>query len=117
MVNHLGPLLHNSISENQSAFIPNCLITDNALIAFECIHAILDDNSDRSNFCVYMLDMAKEYDRVDWSYLENVLVKLGFHRKWVQLVMRVLPLYALRCASMVSCWTPSNLHDGATLIR
>jgi len=36
---------------------------------------------------VYMLDMAKAYHHVDWSYLENVLVKLGFHRKWVQLVM------------------------------
>ena len=40
LVNHLRPLLDNSISENQSALIPNCLITENALIAFECIHAI-----------------------------------------------------------------------------
>jgi hypothetical protein len=83
LVNHLGPLFDNSISENQSAFIPNCLITENALIAFECIHAIQDDNLDRSNFFLYMLDMAKAYDLVNWSYLENVLVKLGFHRKWV----------------------------------
>ena len=40
LVNHLRPLLDNSISKNQSALIPNCLITENALIAFECIHAI-----------------------------------------------------------------------------
>jgi len=66
---------------------------------------------------VYMLDMAKAYHHVDWSYLENVLVKLGFHWKWVSWLWHVLPLYALWCASMVSCWTPSNLHDGATLIR
>jgi hypothetical protein len=61
-----------------------CMITDNAPIAFECIHAIQQGNSHTINFCVYKLDVAKAYDQVDWRYLENVLVKMGFHRRWVQ---------------------------------
>jgi hypothetical protein len=37
LVNRLRPLLQEIISPTQSAFIPGRLITDNALIAFECI--------------------------------------------------------------------------------
>jgi hypothetical protein len=40
LVNRLRPLLDGIISESQSAFILGRMITDNALIAFECIHAI-----------------------------------------------------------------------------
>ncbi|CAO2192714.1 unnamed protein product [Urochloa humidicola] len=87
LVNRLRPLLGDLISENQSAFVPGRLITDNALIAFECIHAIQQAETSRSEFCAYKLDLAKAYDRVDWTYLEQVLQKLGFHRKWVQWVM------------------------------
>ena len=65
LVNRLRPLLDDVISENQSAFIPGRLITDNALIAFECIHAIQQDNSVNSKFCAVKLDLAKAYDRVD----------------------------------------------------
>jgi len=83
LVNRLRPLLETVICENQSAFIPGRLITDNALIAFECVHAIQQDRADRDKFCAYKLDLAKAYDRVDWSYLQQVLVKLGFHRTWV----------------------------------
>jgi hypothetical protein len=40
LVNRLRPFLQDIISHTQSAFILGRLITDNALISFECIHAI-----------------------------------------------------------------------------
>jgi hypothetical protein len=65
LVNRLRPILQDIISPTQSAFIPGRLITDNALMAFECIHAIQTSSAARKKFCAYKLDMAKSYDRVD----------------------------------------------------
>jgi hypothetical protein len=63
------------------------MITDNALIAFECIHAIKVNSDVRGEFCAYKLDLSKAYDRVDWDFLNKVLLKLGFQSSWVQRVM------------------------------
>jgi len=87
LVNRLRPILEDIISPNQSAFIPGRMITDNALIAFECIHTINSSRDDRGNFCAYKLDLSKAYDRVDWDFLNNVLLKMGFQSDWVQRVM------------------------------
>ena len=43
LVNRLRPFLDSIISEELSVFVPGRLITDNALIAFECVHAIQKD--------------------------------------------------------------------------
>ena len=50
--------------------------TDNALIAFECIHAIQKTNGEE--FYAYKLDLSKAYDHVDWGFLKRLLEKLGF---------------------------------------
>lgn len=33
------------------------------------------------------LDMIKTYDRVEWDFLEATMQKIGFAKRWVQMVM------------------------------
>jgi hypothetical protein len=87
MINRLRPFLQTLISHNQSAFIPGRLITDNALVAFECFHYIQRNKKLANDFCAYKLDLSKAYDRVDWNYLKGALLRMGFDRTWVKLVM------------------------------
>jgi hypothetical protein len=87
LVNRLRPLLEGIISENQSAFVPGRLITDNALLAFECLHFMEHDAKAGNPFCSYKLDLSKAYDRVDWNFLEDVMHKMGFAHQWIQWIM------------------------------
>lgn len=33
------------------------------------------------------LDMKKAYDQVEWAFMKNLLVKMGFNERWIQLMM------------------------------
>jgi hypothetical protein len=83
LVNRLRPLLHELIALMHSAFVPGRQITDNALIAFECLHAMEHGPGKCREFGALKLDLTKAYDRVEWSYLEGVLVRLGFYSKLI----------------------------------
>jgi hypothetical protein len=75
LVNQLHPILSELISENQSDFIPEQLISDNFIIAFECIDYIQSLKTNSPACCAYKLDLSKAYDRVDWEFPEMALIK------------------------------------------
>jgi hypothetical protein len=83
----MRPLLDDIILPTQSAFVPGRMITDNALIEFECISALQKGSKNAGKFCAYKLDLMKAYDRVDWKFLEGALRKLGFAEKWIEWIM------------------------------
>ena len=90
IANRLKPLLNSIISETQSAFIANRPITDNILIAVESLHHMKNNCIGKQGFMALKLDMSKAYDRVEWSFLEQILLKLGFHEDWVALLIECI---------------------------
>lgn len=81
--NRLKRFLSKIISETQSAFVARRLITDNILIAQEAFHALRTNPMCKTKFVAIKTDMSKAYDRVEWEFLEALMLKLGFAAKWV----------------------------------
>jgi hypothetical protein len=59
---------------------------DNALVAYKNIH-YLKQKKGKPGACVVKLDMAKAYDRVEWNYLQMIMLQMGFSCHWVNLIM------------------------------
>ncbi|XP_019200076.1 PREDICTED: uncharacterized protein LOC109193678 [Ipomoea nil] len=83
----MKPLMDDIISDTQSAFIPDRLITDNILIAAEVGHFLNRKQCGRMGWGALKLDMAKAYDRMEWPFLRSMLTALGFNNIWVDLIM------------------------------
>jgi hypothetical protein len=87
VANRLKVILLDIISEYQSTFVPGCLITDSAFIAFECLHTVRKQKNKRPFFAL-KIDMMKAYDRIKWAFLHGCLQNLGFAPSWIASVMR-----------------------------
>jgi hypothetical protein len=100
IANRIKTILPEVISPQQSAFLPGRLITDNTLLAFETFHYLKHNRNKKKGYVGIKLDMAKAYDRLEWSFIENTLSTMGFPMKLVHTIMR--------CVSTVSFSTLVN---------
>ncbi|KAK2638559.1 hypothetical protein Ddye_026354 [Dipteronia dyeriana] len=80
LANRLRKVMDNIIPDSQIAFIPGRLITDNAMVGFECMLALRRKAKGKKGFMALKLDMAKAYDRAEWIFLKGMMRSLGFSK-------------------------------------
>ena len=111
ITNRLRSVMDELISDEQSAFVPGRLITDIILVAYESIHTMKRRKKGKNYMCAVKLDMMKAYDRVEWHYLESILLRLGFSVVFVRLIMKYFTLvrFTVRVnGELLPYFTPSR---------
>ena len=87
LANRLKKILPEVVNKSQSAFVPRRLITDNVLVAFELMYHINQKRKGKDGQMAIKLDMSKAFDRVEWECLARIMQKLGFHDRWISIIM------------------------------
>ena len=82
----IRPLLSNLISPFQAAFVPGRRGIDNVIIAQELIHSLHKKKGLLGSFVV-KIDLKKAYDRLEWSFILEVLLFFHFPRHLISLIM------------------------------
>lgn len=96
LANRLKKILPEVISQSQSAFFPGRLISDNILVAYELTHYMRQKRNGETGYAALKLDMSKAYDRVEWGFLKDMMLKLGFNQEWTQLIMKCITFVTYR---------------------
>ena len=87
LANRMKGMMNELISTSQSAFVLNMLIIDNILMAFEIGHYLKRKSTGKDGQVALNVDMSKAYDIIEWSFLKEMIIRLSFDIKWVNLVM------------------------------
>ena len=53
------------------------------MVAIEIIHFMKAKANGKSGEVALKLDIRKTYDRLDWEYLLDIMVQMGFSTRWV----------------------------------
>ena len=94
LANRPEKVLLEVISLKQSAFILGRLISDNILLAHEIVHHMKTKRRGRNNNAALKFDTSKAYDRVEWIFLERMMLKMGFEASWVNTIMKCIKYVA-----------------------
>lgn len=73
------------ISPMKDAYVPGRLISENVCLVQEIVQA-MKRKEGRTGHLALKMDMSKAFDRLEWSFLIDVLKKFGFGDKFCQLI-------------------------------
>ena len=81
LANRMKLVLDLVISDSQSAFVPGRAITDNIIISAEIMHFLKRKRQGKNGVAALKIDMSKAYDRIEWNFLQAMMLKMGFDAK------------------------------------
>ena len=84
LANRLRSVIDSVISDSQSAFSKGRQILDGILVANEIVD---EAHKQKKELLLFKVDFEKAYDSIDWGYLQEVMLKMGFPtlwRKWIK---------------------------------
>jgi hypothetical protein len=79
LANRLAPRLDNLISQSQSTFIKGRSIQDN----FQYVQGAINHfHRSKTLMLLHKLDITKTFDSVCWEYVLEVMERVGFRKRW-----------------------------------
>jgi Reverse transcriptase (RNA-dependent DNA polymerase) len=87
LTNRLARVLDKIVDPAQVAFIKSRYILDNVLVANEIIHYA---KLHKQKGIVLKVDLEKAYDRVSWTFVQELLISKGFGQMWTGWITNLL---------------------------
>ncbi|XP_031101801.1 uncharacterized protein LOC116005700 [Ipomoea triloba] len=103
LVNRLRPIMCKLIGPHQNSCLPGRSTMDNVILTQEVIHT-MSSKKGKKGFMIVKVDLHKAYDSVSWSFLEDTLVRFGFPRSIIDLL-----LFSLRESDISILWNGGRL--------
>ena len=106
IVAQLRPHLEHLVSPYQLAFVPGRRGADNVIIVQELIHSI-GIAKGRKGYMAIKIDLEKAYDKIEWSFIREMLIFFNFPAILIKLIMSVShrfrhPFFLMGAASTLS---------------
>ncbi len=86
IANRLKMVLPGIISHEQAGFVEGRQITDGIILVHETMHSIKEK---KLLGMMIKLDLSKAYDKINWDFLEKIMLAFGFEKEWVEWIMKV----------------------------
>ena len=87
LANKLRLVIGSIISDSQSAFIKGRQILDGILVANEVVD---EARKCKKELILFKVDFEKAYDSIDWNYLDEVMLKMGFPVLWCKWIKKCI---------------------------
>lgn len=85
LADRIKPFLPNKIHASQAAFIPGRHISSNIIIAQEITHSF-GLTSWKHKCFLLKIDLAKAFDRIEWNFITNAMLRIGLPTHIVNLI-------------------------------
>ena len=83
----LKPILPFIISKEQSGYVEGRKIMDSVILFHEIIHSLKITST---LVMLLNLDLSKDFDKLSWKYMKELLLAFGFNKDWVSWIMNLI---------------------------